>query len=132
MPGGRTMWFVAAADAVLLVHFAFVLFVAGGGLLALRWRRVVWVQVPMALYGATIEFAGFICPLTPLENWLRLRGGGVGYSGGFVSHYITAVIYPEGLTRQIEFVLGAAVLLVNGVVYAWWWRGRDRSAPRRK
>jgi uncharacterized membrane protein YhhN len=126
------MWYEAAANVVLLAHFAFVLFVIGGGVLALRWRHLAWIHVPVALYGAIIEFVGFICPLTPLENWLRVRGGGAGYSGGFVAHYITAVMYPAGLTRREQFVLGTAVLVLNGAVYAVWWRRRRRPAPRPK
>jgi hypothetical protein len=120
------MFFRGAADLVLLVHLAFVLFVVLGGLLALRWRRVAWVHVPVALYGAAIEFVGFICPLTPLEVWLRRRGGEAGYEGGFVEHYITAALYPAGLTREAQLVLGTAVLLFNAIVYFFWWRRRRR------
>ena len=116
------MWFRRAADVVLVVHFAFVLFVVLGGLLALRWPRVAWVHVPVALYGATIEVLGFICPLTPLEVWMRRRGGETGYAGGFIEHYITAALYPSGLTREIQIALGVGVLLLNAIVYALWWR----------
>ena len=112
------MWYRIGADLVLIVHFAFVLFVGLGALLAIRWPRLAWVHVPVAIYGATIEFLGFICPLTPLENALRRRGGEAGYSGGFIEHYVTATIYPSGLTRQIQIVLGVAVLLLNAVAYA--------------
>ena len=80
------MWYRIAADFVLITHFAFVLFVVLGGFLALRWPRLAWVHLPVALYGAIIEFLGFICPLTPLENSLRQRGGEAGYSGGFIDH----------------------------------------------
>ncbi len=82
------------ADLVLLIHFAFVSFVVGGGLVALRWPLVAWIHIPAALYGATIEFLGFICPLTPLEIWLRARGGEGAYEGDFIEHYITAAL-PE-------------------------------------
>jgi hypothetical protein len=112
------MWYKVGADIVLIVHFAFVLFVIFGGLLVLRWPGLVWAHVPIAIYGATIEFIGFVCPLTPLENSLRLRGGEAGYSGGFIEHYITATIYPSGLTRGIQVVLGVGVMVLNGVVYA--------------
>lgn len=126
------MWYRGAADFVLLVHFAFVLFVVFGGLLALRWPRVAWVHVPVALYGATIEFVGFVCPLTPLENWLRRRGGESGYGGGFIEHYITAALYPGGLTRAVQIGLGVAVLVLNGAVYAvWLHRRRERMAHDR-
>ena len=122
------MWYRGAADLVLVVHLAFVLFVIFGGMLALRWPRLAWVHVPVALYGAAIEFIGFICPLTPLEVWLRRRGGGAGYEGGFIEHYITAALYPTGLTREIQIALGIGVLLLNGIVYAIWWRRRRRRA----
>jgi hypothetical protein len=106
------------ADLVLVIHLAFVLFVVFGGLFALRWPRVAWLHVPVALYGATIEFVGFICPLTPLEISLRRRGGEAGYAGGFIEHYITAALYPTGLTREIQLALGIGVLLLNAIVYA--------------
>lgn len=112
------MWYRAAADLVLVTHFAFVLFVILGGGLAVRWPRLAWVHVPVALYGAVIEFLGFVCPLTPLEIWLRHRGGEAGYTGGFIEHYITATLYPAGLTRRIQVVLGIGVLLVNAIAYA--------------
>ena len=124
------MWHRAAADAVLVVHLAFVLFVVLGGLLALRWPRVAWVHVPVALYGATIEFLGFVCPLTPLEVSLRRRGGEAGYAGGFIDHYITATLYPDGLTREVQLALGVGVLLLNGIVYATWYRRRRRADAR--
>ena len=114
----------ALADLVLVVHLAFVLFVVLGGLLALRWPRLAWVHVPVALYGALIEFAGFICPLTPLENSLRRRGGEAGYEGGFIEHYVTATLYPTGLTREVQVGLGVAVLAINGAIYAVWLRRR--------
>ena len=116
---------------VLVVHLAFVIFVVLGGLLVVRWPRVAWVHVPVALYGAAIEFIGFICPLTPLEVWLRQRGGEAGYTGGFVEHYITAALYPTGLTREVQLALGNAVLVLNGIVYAVWLRRRrTRDATR--
>lgn len=122
------MWYRALADVVLVVHFVFVVFVVLGGLLALRWRRVAYVHVPVALYGAAIEFLGFICPLTPLEISLRERGGEAGYEGGFVEHYVTAALYPEGLTRDTQLVLGIGVLVINAIVYSIWWR-RRRASP---
>jgi len=106
------------ADFVLVVHLVFVLFVVLGGLLVLRWPRVAWAHVPVALYGATIEFLGFICPLTPLEVRLRRLGGGAGYEGGFIEHYVTAALYPTGLTREIQLALGVGVLVLNAVVYS--------------
>jgi hypothetical protein len=118
----------ALADLVLVVHLAFVLFVVLGGLLVLRWPRLAWLHVPAAVWGVLIEYTGWICPLTPLENSLRERGGGAGYSGGFLEHYIQPVLYPAGLTRGTQIVLGSLALLVNltayGVVVAR--RGRFR------
>ena len=121
------MFFRVAADLVLVLHLAFVLFVILGGLLALRWPRLAWVHVPVALYGATIELVGFVCPLTPLENSLRRAGGQADYAGGFIDHYVTATLYPTGLTRAIELWLGVIVLILNGAIY-WIWFGRMRRA----
>jgi hypothetical protein len=112
------MLYLVAADLVLGVHLAFVLFVILGGLLVLRWPRLAWVHLPVALYGAIIEFLGFVCPLTPLENALRRAGGEAGYSGGFIDHYVTATLYPAGLTRGIQLWLGLGVLALNAIVYA--------------
>jgi Protein of Unknown function (DUF2784) len=111
------MWFRLLADAVLVLHLAFIVFVVGGGIAVLRWPRLAWVHVPAAAWGALIEFAGWICPLTPLENSLRERGGESGYSGGFIDHYITGFIYPDGLTRSWQFGIGALVLVINAYVY---------------
>ena len=116
------------ADAVLVIHLAFVLFVVLGGLLVLRWPRLAWIHVPVALYGAAIEFVGFVCPLTPLENSLRRRGGEAGYEGGFIEHYITAALYPSGLTREIQIAAGVALLALNAAVY--WLVFRRRARPR--
>lgn len=108
----------ALADAVLVLHLGFVVFVALGGLLVLRWPHVAWAHIPAALWGAAIEFGGWICPLTPLENQLRLRAGESPYTGDFVARYLLPLIYPEGLTREAQIVLGVAVLAVNAVIYA--------------
>lgn len=118
------------ADLVVLIHFGFVLFVVLGGLLALRWPRAAWVHLPAALWGAGIEFAAGICPLTPLENHLRRLGGESGYSGGFVEHYVLPVLYPDGLTRGVQLALGTFVLLLNIVVYTIVWRRRFRGSRR--
>jgi hypothetical protein len=117
------------ADGVLVVHFGFVLFVALGGLLAWRWPRLAWLHLPAVAWGALIEFASWRCPLTPLETALRRRGGEEGYTGGFIEHYITAVLYPSGLTRTAQIALGTAALLVNALVYGLLWR-RYRRARR--
>ena len=105
------------ADLVLVAHLAFVAFVALGGLLVWRWRRLAWVHVPVALWGMAILYVGFTCPLTPLENRLHRLGGRAGYQGGFIEHYVTAALYPAGLTREAQLVLGTAVLALNLIVY---------------
>jgi len=114
--------YATMVDLLLLIHGAFVLFVIAGGLLVLRWPLVAWVHVPAALWGAAIEFGGFICPLTPLENAWRRAAGQQAYEGGFIEHYITAALYPTGLTRTMQLVLGMLVLAVNGWVYWRVWR----------
>jgi hypothetical protein len=105
------------ADVVLLIHAGFVLFVVSGGFLALRWRRLPLLHIPAAVWGVLIEYSGWICPLTPLENALRARGGETIYHGGFVDHYATSFLYPAGLTRNVQLALGTTVLLVNAVAY---------------
>ena len=115
------------ADAVLLAHAAFVAFVVLGGLLALRWPRLAWLHLPAAAWGAGIEFVGGICPLTPLENHWRRLAGEQGYADGFVEHYVLAALYPEDLTREVQFALGLLVLAVNVVVYAFVWRRKRTS-----
>ncbi len=116
------------ADLVLVIHLAFVLFVVLGGLLVLRWPRVAWLHIPAAVWGVLIEYTGWICPLTPLENSFRLKGGEAGYSGGFIQHYVQPVLYPAGLTRSTQFVLGSAVLILNLAAYGLAWsRSRDRN-----
>ena len=112
------MLYRALADLILLFHLAFVLFVVLGGLLVLRRPRLAWLHLPCAAWGVLIEFAGWICPLTPLEVSLRIRGGETGYAGDFIGHYVTAVLYPAGLTRGIQIVLGTFALLLNVGVYA--------------
>jgi len=106
------------ADLVVAVHFLFVLFVVLGGLLVLRWPRVAYLHIPAAAWGVAIEFAGWVCPLTPLENSLRRQAGGTGYSGGFIEHYILPILYPSALTREVQLLLGLLVIVVNLTVYA--------------
>ncbi|MGE3787485.1 MAG: DUF2784 domain-containing protein [Nitrospirales bacterium] len=106
------------ADLILLIHLAFIIFVIVGGFLAIRWPRLAWVHLPAMVWGAAIEFSGWICPLTPLENWLLRTGGLAGYSGGFIEQYVLPVIYPTSLTPKMQIYLGAGVLLINLVAYA--------------
>jgi len=105
------------ADLVLVVHATFILFVVLGGLLVLWQPRIAWVHIPCAIWGAWVEFAGWICPLTPLEVDLRTRAGEIGYEGGFIERYVTAALYPQGLTREIQIGLGIAVVAVNVIIY---------------
>jgi len=106
------------ADLTLVAHLAFLVFVVLGGFLALRWRWAPWFHLPAAAWGAWTEFAGVVCPLTPLEIRLRRLGGQAGYQGGFIEHYVTGTLYPEGLTREVQLVLGVAAVVVNLLVYA--------------
>ena len=106
------------ADLVVGVHALFVAFVVVGGLLALRWPWVAFLHLPAAVWGALIELQGWICPLTPLEKSLRAAAGESGYEGGFIDHYLLPVLYPAGLTRQVQLVLGTAVIVVNVAIYA--------------
>ena len=107
-----------AADCVVGVHFLFIVFAVFGGFLALKWRWVAFLHFPCAAWGALIEFAGWICPLTPLEWQLREMAGESGYTGGFIEHYIVPIVYPPGLTRGIQIGLGVAVLAINCAAYA--------------
>jgi hypothetical protein len=107
------------ADFVVVIHFIFVLFSLLGALLVIWWRKVLYLHLPAAVWAAWIEFSGRICPLTPLENWLRLRGGGGDYHGDFVGHYLLPVLYPSGLTRNVQFVLGGIVVGLNMIIYGY-------------
>jgi Protein of Unknown function (DUF2784) len=120
------MLFRWLADGLVTLHAAFVAFVVLGGVAAIRWPRVAWAHIPAAIWGFLIELTGWICPLTPLENAWRMRAGDAGYTGGFVEHYLLRVLYPAGLTRSIQWTLGAGVLILNVVAYAFVyrrWRG---------
>jgi hypothetical protein len=114
------------ADLVLVVHLAFVVFVLCGGLLTLTWRWIAWLHLPAALWGAIVEFTGWICPLTPLENWLRAQGGEATYAGDFIVRYLRSILYPDALTPDVQVVLGVLVLVVNLVIYGWLWRAGRR------
>ena len=112
------------ADLVVIIHLLFIVFVALGGLLALRWRWVPWLHLPAAAWGGFVELTGRICPLTPLENQLRRAAGSAGYEGDFIEHYLLPVIYPAGLTREIQFGLAALLVVINALIYAVVWRRR--------
>jgi hypothetical protein len=104
------------ADFIVILHFSFILFVIFGGFFVLKWHKLIWLHLPAATWGALIEFAGWICPLTTLENRLRSANGG-GYASGFIEHYLIPVIYPSALTREIQVALGLTVILLNLFVY---------------
>lgn len=124
------MVFAGLALVVVLFHLAFILFVIFGGLVVARRPRLAPVHLACAVWGAYVSLANRICPLTPLEIWFRERGGGSGYRGDFIEHYLLAVIYPTGLTATTQRVLGLAVVVLNAFVYAWIWRtNRGRRAP---
>jgi hypothetical protein len=115
-----------AADIIVLLHFAFILFVAAGGLLVLRWPRLAWLHLPCVVWGVLIELYGGNCPLTPLEMRFRLAAGDSGSSGDFIDRYLLPVIYPSGLTRGVQFGLGIALLLFNLTVYVFAWYRRSK------
>jgi hypothetical protein len=121
------------ADLVVVIHFGFVLFVILGGLLVLRWPWIALFHVPAALWGAWIEFAGWICPLTPLEQSLWLKAGEQGYSGSFIEHYVLPLLYPSALTRNIQLLLGCLVLALNLGIYGCvlYRRAENSTSPTR-
>jgi hypothetical protein len=118
-----------AANAIVLIHVGFILFVLFGAWLVLRWKWVAWLHVPAFAWGAAIEFLGAVCPLTPLEQRLREFAGERGYTGGFVDHYIVPVMYPAGLTPAVQLWLGVFVVALNVAIYAFVLARRQRTAP---
>jgi len=123
------MYYSLAADAVVVFHLLFIVFVMSGALLALRWPALVWLHVPAVAWGMSVEFLHLYCPLTPLENSLRIKAGAAGYAGDFVGHYLILLIYPAGLTPSIQIGLGVVVLTVNLIAY---WRVIKRLWRRRR
>lgn len=121
------MFYKLAADAVVLIHLGFVLFVVAGGLLVFRWRWLALLHLPAAVWAVLLEFYGWLCPLTPLELSLRVAGGQAGYRGGFVEHYILPVLYPNELDRTLQIVIGGFVMVINIAIYAWLlWQSNKR------
>ncbi len=102
---------------IVLLHFAFILFVLFGALLVLKWPKIAWLHVPLALWGIIVEYFNFICPLTPWENHFRKLAGSTVYESGFIAHYIIPLMYPEALSRNLQFILGSVVLLINCLIY---------------
>lgn len=118
------------ADLIVLVHFLFILFVLLGGLLVLYRRWVLWLHLPAATWGFSIELFGWYCPLTPLENWLRGLAEAEVYAGGFIAHYLLPIIYPAGLNRDWQLILALLVVMFNMLIYLWvWYRYRTRQSP---
>jgi hypothetical protein len=123
------MFYKLAADAVVFIHLGFVMFVVAGALLVFRWRWIALLHVPAVVWGVLLEFRGWLCPLTPLEQALRVAGGEAGYSGGFVEQYILPILYPAGLDSSLQIVLGTFVIVVNVLFYGgllWRWRSKAR------
>ena len=118
------MLYSLLADLVVLLHFSFVVFAVLGGLLVLRWFACIWLHLPAAIWAALIEFQGWICPLTHLENWLRRAAGQSGYETGFVEHYVVPILYPADLNSGVQIVLGLFVIVINVVIYAAVFRKR--------
>ena len=112
------MLYRIGADLLVVAHLLFIAFAFAGGIAVLRWHWLALVHLPVALWATVVELMGWLCPLTPLENELRMAAGEAGYSGGFVAHYIVSIVYPEGLTRELQWLLAALVVLVNAAIYA--------------
>jgi len=124
------MLYALLADLMLFLHATFILFVVFGGVLVLWHRRVAWLHVPCALWGIIIEFQGWVCPLTYLENDLRVAAGTSGYTGGFIDHYLVPLVYPLGLTSDMQVLLGLAVLFINVIIYTLVWRNIRAKSHR--
>ena len=127
---GDEMWYRACVDLVVVGHLLFIGFVVGGAFLTWRWPVIIWAHIPAVIYGALVEFAGFTCPLTLLENDLRQRAGEAGYRGGFISHYLVEVIYPSGLTHGMQIGLGLLLLVVAIIGYWGFLRRHAASAQK--
>jgi hypothetical protein len=111
------MFYSVAADAFVIVHLAFIAFVMLGGLLLLKWRWLLFLHLPAVVWGTLVELQGWLCPLTPLEQHYRTLAGETGYSGGFVQHYLLPIIYPDGLTHEVQTILALCVVSINMVIY---------------
>jgi hypothetical protein len=114
------------ADLTVIIHLAFILFVLFGALFCFRWRKFYLIHLPAFVWGFFVELMGWICPLTPLENYFYHLGGEAGYSGGFIEHYLIPIIYPAGLTRELQFVYAVAVIVINMIIYFFYIRNRIR------
>ncbi|MGD8998799.1 MAG: DUF2784 domain-containing protein [Granulosicoccaceae bacterium] len=124
------MFYSLVADLLVVVHLGFIFFVVFGGLLVLKWRRLVYVHLPAALWGALLELFGWLCPLTPWEKQLRLAAGEEGYTVSFVEHYLLPIVYPPHLGRELQIGLGLFVVVINIAVYGWLLARHRRTAGR--
>lgn len=113
------MFYWIAANLLVVVHLGFICFVLIGGFLVFRWRRLVFMHIPAVVWGALIEYQGWLCPLTPWEQQLRQAGGMAGYSGGFIEHYLLPVLYPAYVSRDVQIILGTFVIVLNLAIYGW-------------
>ena len=116
-----TSWYGVLADFVVLIHFSFVLFVIGGGVLVLKRRGWAWLHIPAAIWGTLIEVGGWICPLTYWENALREKAGEQVYTGDFVATYIMPILYPDALTRELQWLFAVLVIVINAFIYYRVW-----------
>ena len=124
------MMYSLLAQLILILHLAFVAFVLLGGLLVLKWRRIAWLHLPAATWGTVVEFTGWICPLTPLEYWLRAQAGEASSPADSLVQYLLPALYPSGLTRESQILLGLLVLAVNLAIYGWLWRRASAKTTR--
>lgn len=122
------MIYAMLADAVVIVHAAFVIFALFGGFLILRWRLLAWLHIPAVLWAALVEITGWFCPLTPFENLLRQRAGKITYRSDFIDHYIMPALYPDALTHELQIILGLSVLFINLLIYAWIWHRSKKAS----
>ena len=129
--GAFEVLYRVGADLLVIAHLLFIVFALVGGVAVLRWRWLALVHLPVVVWATIVELMGWVCPLTPLEIALRVAAGEAGYRGGFVEHYIVAIVYPAGLTREIQWLLAALVVLVNAAIYGWLMIRSRRTALRR-
>jgi hypothetical protein len=122
--------YLLLADLIVILHLGFIVFAALGALLAFKWPRLVWLHLPAVIWAAITEFMGLICPLTPLENWLRQQAGADPYQTSFISHYLLPLIYPPGLTPSIQWLLGGILVMLNVLIYAWLYTYKYKQARK--
>ena len=122
--------YLLLADLIVVLHLGFIVFASLGALLAFKWPRIIWLHAPAVIWAAITEFMGLICPLTPLENWLRQQAGADPYQTSFISHYLLPLIYPPGLTPSIQWLLGGILVMLNVLIYAWLYTYKHKQASK--